>query len=207
MVNVDANSYSSASPSRGEMPVRMFSRLTESKRETSLRLRIIGWVYIIYGVMTVLLGLEAVAVALTLGRSLPVTFSALMLAFIFLSSLTLGSACAYAGLMLLDRSRMAGFLILVISASSFSSVFLRKPFSIPALVLEIVGLVLILSVWHELEGPLPFGLKSERGVVTSLVLVFVLGLFRHPASSRSMEKRRPPTYHPPTTVIRAPRAQ
>lgn len=174
-------------------------------RENSLRLKIIGWLYILYGVMSVLAVCQAVAVFMTIGGGVQPRLPPMTLLFFLILGLAYGSASAYAGLMLLDRSRMAGYLLLILSASWLSSTFVQRPFSALALAVALIGLALTLSIWNELEGPLPFGL-TNRGALASLLLVFTLGLLRPQRSTSLRPVQRPsPIYRTRTTVIRGDR--
>jgi peptidoglycan/LPS O-acetylase OafA/YrhL len=102
---------------------------------------------------------------------------------------------------------MAGFLLLILSASGLSSTFVQRPFSVVSLLISLVGLALTLSIWNELEGPLPFRLTTRNALVV-LLSVFALGLFRTPTQKLPKSKVRAVSAYPSsTTVIRAERDQ
>ncbi len=185
------------------MPTRIFSQLAGVKHETSWRLKLVGWWHIVYGVMAIFTVLQMTVIGSMFSELNLPGLNRGLLSLVAFAGLTLGSVTAYSGLMVLDRSRMAGVLLLIRSASGLSLVFVASPFSLLSLLLQVAGIILIASIWNELEGPLPFGFKSMRSVLIGVVAVFAVGLLRQSSPKVQKPRYRTVVYSAPVTVIRA----
>lgn len=112
-----------------------------------------------------------------------------------LAALAFVAARAYSGLMLLDRSRAAGALALLVVSIQVVNTLKEAPFVSVSTALALVSFILVISIWKELDGPLPFGLQSSQQVflgITILSLIHALTPHRDflRSSSDDEERRR-----------------
>ncbi len=179
----------------------LFRHLSGVKRDLSWRLKLVAWLEIIFGAIVFLFALQVIAMSNILPDDLRGKARALF-PIILIAGLLRAAASAYAGLMLLDRSRQAGVLTLINVFAGLGSALAQRPVSYWILGLQMLSVIFVISIWNELEGPLPFNIKSERQVFLGIAAIFAVSLAREPSKSR--KSRRPPIGNPSNnTVVRA----
>lgn len=144
--------------------------------EASWRLKLVGWWQVVGGSLLILSLAQAVAMGvfvLDVHPSVPIAAGILLL-------FTMMAARVYAGLMLLDRSRSAGVLCLLVTALQLVATLKSSSLISISVLMAIVNFALVASIWDELDGPLPFGARSSKQVFLGIACVCLIATLARP---------------------------